>query len=255
MPIQSPVGFSPYNCGIFIRLFPSYYLAKTSLYGLPYPNFRFLAETKHIYTKSRFYMIGSRSVGRKRSKPPQPHGVPRRSPRPDGLRRLPGRAGLDGPNDGRDRFQALCLPRSRVGLHLRRASRPLRRARDRDRRPLYALMLVGQVRKADQGTEEDAGDRPGRARRRQRLPRRPVQEDRAPHGHHRDPPVLHGLEPEPLVPLGPLRRLPHRRDLLLARRLRRHAHGHARQPPRRRGRPPGFGDALSSAIAPAPSPA
>ena len=38
----------------------------------------------------------------------------------------------------------------------------------------YALMLVGEVKKADQGTEPDAGDRPGRPRRGQRLPVSPV---------------------------------------------------------------------------------
>ena len=60
---------------------------------------------------------------------------------------------------------------------------------------LYALMLVIPGPQGRPGYQEDAGDRPGRARGGQRLPRRPVQEDRAPYGDHRDPPLFHGLQP------------------------------------------------------------
>ena len=103
----------------------------------------------------------------------------------------------------------------------------------------YALMLVKQVRRRPAGNRADAGDRPGRSRRRQRLlipavPRcgRP---DRRDHGG----PLFRRPSDEyaPGNLHRPGRRLLPRLDLLGDGGIRGNAAGHDRQPARRSGRP------------------
>ena len=102
----------------------------------------------------------------------------------------------------------------------------------------YALMLVGQVMNAPQGHEEDAGDRPGRPRRGQCLSLSPVPRGRRADPADYRPAVLRrqGVGPARGVLLRPGHRLLRRLDLLGHGRLRRHATGHGRQPPRGRRR-------------------
>ncbi len=123
----------------------------------------------------------------------------------------------------------------------------------------YALMLVGQVRKAHARHEEDAGDRPGRPRGGQRLSLPAIprggRADRADHG----PALLRrrGVR-------ACRRRSAWGRaiaflvgSIVLGHgRLCRHAAGHDRQPPRGRRRPePASARPCSWATAPARSPA